>query len=148
MKNYQKVDMHISSICKTAYIVLLFVVFNDPFPTFMHLFFPSIQSSAVLIQHILHICRNILANVKYMEFILVLHTSKTTDTKLPTVNDDSLVGHWCDQPNVVLCKVYIWSRILYTAVRLWGWYPVMLKCDLLRYNGSQWHFSWSRDVTL
>lgn len=60
MKNYQKVDMHISSICKTAYIVLLFkiVVVNYPFSTlvfkhFKDLFFPSVQSGTVFIQHIL-----------------------------------------------------------------------------------------------
>lgn len=35
-----------------------------------------------------------------------------------------------DQSNVILCEVN-WSCIRYTAVRLGGWHPVMMKCILL-----------------
>lgn len=54
MKNYQKVDMHIYSICKTAYIVLLCCGLNYPFPTFasiLQLFYAP-QSSRFKIRDI------------------------------------------------------------------------------------------------
>lgn len=97
VKNYQKVDMHISSICKTAYIVLLLkiVVFNDSFPTF-----------------ILSISRIFLP---YSSFSYCCQSIWTF--ALQSVNY-YFVGSWCNKPQITQCKVYIWSRILYTKVRL------------------------------
>ena len=60
MKNYQKVHMHISSICRTAYIVLMFNIVVLIIP-FQH--FPQV----LLESNILSICQSILTR----EFIKV-----------------------------------------------------------------------------
>lgn len=72
MKNYQKVDMHISFICKTAYIVLLLkiVVFklsslNICFKPFTNLFSSSVHSGTLL-THFTHL-------PKYLENLTAEH---------------------------------------------------------------------------
>lgn len=132
MNNYQKVDMHISSICKTAYIVLLFVVFNFPVPTLVwrvsRIFSsPSVQSGTVLIQHILDVCETKLklqtSNI-WSLFVLRIIFAFFKQIYMKQNNRHCpwmivlFVGHWPDRPEVTLWKVKL-NLVTYSYIQQW-----------------------------
>lgn len=125
--------MHISSVFKTAYIVLLLkiVVVHVPFlRPFQDLFIPSVQSDAF--DPIPDICQRSLTSVEYLE------QNNRPQPSLTAVKNEPWGCRWYDQLRVDFFVKFTFGPIFYLQLLDSKVHTLSYSWDLWRYNGSRW----------